>query len=813
ANSMQRTRTNRQAIKALAKRTRETYVAISEMLLMYEDQSMPNEWVQPATDLCAVVIKATETLQDLMRRSYFMQVLNQDKDSSTILGLRDDIQHAFDVFMLQASVSIQQKLKETQAAKTHRGARVLAELDEHSNLVQIGPDVPESGAVSNVPSLPGRPHALFGRDQELGQIMGTIDPKSSNTGSDPPRIIVLGPAGIGKTTLSLAVLHHETAVSRFGTRRIFVACDAAELAMGCLTALAANLGHMEGDKASLQKKIVKDLSSGETLLLLDNFETPWESPESRVEAEELLQLLAGIPSLTLVVTMRGAERPRGVAWTRPLLPQLGPLDKDAARQTFVDIADKAENDPQLWKLLDHLENVPLAVVLMANLAQYEDVTDLLSRWDAQHTSLLSRGQSRLSSLNVSIQLSLDSPRMATNANAQDLLALLSLLPDGSMDVDLQLSVGLSDVAKCTTILLQNALAYRTSEQRVRVLAPIRSFILDQYPPPKQLHAKFFSHYFAIATTLTKQVYRDKAQETVSLIGPEISNVEATISYAIDNEIELRGAITAVCDMAKLLKSIGGSSHKLLQKAEAKARGRDLKYELADCLYAGAILAWGSNYPGDPMTMFKEGLPLAVASGNWQAEVNCRLQLLVLEVHTDNDDRAIREAEDMVIKLEEQQNTWNLARCRQALMMCYRRADRKADAVRTLNKANAEMRAANNPYPALLGQNLCYLAEIEGDAGFFTKAIKGMREGVPELEKGRHGTMLAVCKQNIAILLDFQGEFGAAAVVLKEAVESFRGLTLSLPETFCLFLLSECCASLGDTHHSDQYLNEATQLVK
>ncbi len=45
------------------------------------------------------------------------------------------------------------------------------------------------------------------------------------------------------------------------------------------------------------------------MLILDNFETPWEPLASRDEVETLLAQLTDIPNLTLVVTLRGAERP------------------------------------------------------------------------------------------------------------------------------------------------------------------------------------------------------------------------------------------------------------------------------------------------------------------------------------------------------------------------------------------------------------------------------------------------------------------------------------------------------------------------
>ncbi|KAF7325349.1 NB-ARC domain-containing protein [Mycena venus] len=52
------------------------------------------------------------------------------------------------------------------------------------------------------------------------------------------------------------------------------------------------------------------------------------------EVEEFLSLLTDVPHLALIVTMRGAERPGKILWTRPFLLPLRPLSNDAARQTF-----------------------------------------------------------------------------------------------------------------------------------------------------------------------------------------------------------------------------------------------------------------------------------------------------------------------------------------------------------------------------------------------------------------------------------------------------------------------------------------------
>ena len=66
------------------------------------------------------------------------------------------------------------------------------------------------------------------------------------------------------------------------------------------------------------------------LLTLDNLETPWELKSNRLAVEELLLQLTDIPRLSLLVTLRGAERPSGIPWTRPFLLPLHTLNHEAS---------------------------------------------------------------------------------------------------------------------------------------------------------------------------------------------------------------------------------------------------------------------------------------------------------------------------------------------------------------------------------------------------------------------------------------------------------------------------------------------------
>ncbi|KAJ7118414.1 hypothetical protein C8R43DRAFT_960380 [Mycena crocata] len=116
-----------------------------------------------------------------------------------------------------------------------------------------------------------------------------------------------GPGGMGKTTLAMAAIH-QTAIKEKYNIRHFISCESAKSVGDLVSTFAMHLG-LEPSRQMLNV-LVRFLSDcGPCLVVLDNVETPWEPLESRGGVEELLSLLGDIPSLSLLITMRGLERP------------------------------------------------------------------------------------------------------------------------------------------------------------------------------------------------------------------------------------------------------------------------------------------------------------------------------------------------------------------------------------------------------------------------------------------------------------------------------------------------------------------------
>jgi hypothetical protein len=179
--------------------------------------------------------------------------------------------------------------------------------------------------------------------------------------------------------------------------------------------------------------------------------------------------------------MRGAERPAKVHWTHPFLLPLQPLSDDAARQTFVEITDNVYDEKEIAQILQFTDNMPLVVDLIAHLADYEGLSNVLARWETERTALISVGHDRKSNLDVSISLSLSSPRITSES--KELLSLLSILPDGLSDAELvQSKLPVRNILSCKTALLATSLAYQDSKRRLRSLMPVREHVQQFLPP-------------------------------------------------------------------------------------------------------------------------------------------------------------------------------------------------------------------------------------------------------------------------------------------------------------------------------------------
>ncbi|KAJ7288606.1 P-loop containing nucleoside triphosphate hydrolase protein, partial [Mycena rebaudengoi] len=320
--------------------------------------------------------------------------------------------------------------------------------------------------------LPPCPQIFHGREAELQDVVNILI-------QDPACIAILGAGGMGKTSLATTALYNQQVEAKY-SHRYFVPCHSSPTCTELVATIADHIGLEKG--SNLTKRVAHYFAHAPpSLLVLDNLETCWESLASRSEVEEFISLLTDVLHLGVMITLRGAERPGKIKWTRPFVAPLEPLSNVAAWKTFIEVADDGHDNSSIKELLELTGNLPLAVSLIASVASSEGCSQALSRWKLESTQMLSNGYDQRSNLDISIMLSYTSSRMTPDA--QQLLSILSMLPDGLADDDLlQANLPIPDILACKATLIQMALAFVGQDQHLKVLVPIREHILLIHPP-------------------------------------------------------------------------------------------------------------------------------------------------------------------------------------------------------------------------------------------------------------------------------------------------------------------------------------------
>ncbi|KZT37306.1 TPR-like protein [Sistotremastrum suecicum HHB10207 ss-3] len=528
-----------------------------------------NQIDEEVTCCSSQLLRALEAIADFVKehskKNKFPRILSANQLRKTINSFQDDLDTAINILSLCLKLKTltltarTQKMAENNEDELQQAINsALRTQDEYLKSHLLKEDLADGRLPTTIPAAP---QIFFGRTPIVKELVDSFAGNDLLTASKEKRVAILGPGGIGKTSLALTVLHDANIVSSFGRHRYFVPCESLLNTDALVHHLGKRFGIPIPSTISLQarrshlgsrlKSILKTLDTP-LLVVLDNFETPWESVANRSEAEDLLQILTDIPQFSLLVTMRGAERPSGIAWSRPFLPPLTTLDSESARRTFVAISDVSAEDPDLPELLEVLENVPLAVTLMANLAQEQTCRELLQKWKHEKTSMLTRGwDSRTSSVDVSIQVSLSSDRLRSNPSSFSVLQILSMLPDGSVAQDLaSMSENPLQVPGAITSLRRVALVQERTVSEAQasclhVLSPIREFVKNRYPISSKAFALVARHLIALIEST--EIDRSSSEDLQRLrnMRTQMTNICVVVSHGLAENLLMKELIRAL----------------------------------------------------------------------------------------------------------------------------------------------------------------------------------------------------------------------------------------------------------------------------
>jgi len=411
------------------------------------------------------------------------------------------------------------------------------------NFDQVIKNANQAVAKFNRKEMPSKPAIFFGRDQLVNRMSMLLSPSKTAA-----HICFLGPGGMGKTSLALAVVASPLVQAKFPEKRcVWVPCVEATSGSLFLQVLYTSLRVQRQTDSVLSDIIVELKSSHEPILfLLDNFETPWNTTDGQNEVGDALHKLTQLSHVSILITMRGLDSPTfDVEWHSEIIH---PTDKDACRRICEQINPSWSTDHDVDDLLVAVGYMPFAVTLMATRGRQSksSAKHLLDEWTKLGTDMLSPDGSLETGMNKSICLSVDSNFVKSDPDALYLLATLSLLPAGTtrnrLDYwapDLKSTSGAIATLSQAALLLPASHDHRAPvSQTLFVLPVIQSFMLhhNRIPTDVQQHVRLACCKFVMDHACR---YRDpRFKENADALAREDTNIQSILVHASGDQMRV-----------------------------------------------------------------------------------------------------------------------------------------------------------------------------------------------------------------------------------------------------------------------------------